>query len=219
MSELTGEPLEGKPAKPLVVKRHEGRYAVLDPFEPGTHAEDLWIAAQDQDTWTYLPFGPFASREAFDKFMHIMAHHEDMRYYAILDRWDGRALGMMSHMRVKPEWATIEIGGIWFGPELKQTRQATEAIYLSIAYPMEELGYLRMEWKCNDRNDASKRAALRFGFTDEGVHRQHMIAKGVRRDTHWYSILDSEWPDIKARFERWLEPSNFDDEGRQKTSL
>ncbi|TNE41610.1 MAG: N-acetyltransferase [Alphaproteobacteria bacterium] len=199
--------------------RHDGAFAALVPIDPVSHGGDLWAAAQDPAIWTYMPFGPFASRLAFDKLLDYAASNDDLIYYAIVDQSDQRALGMMAHMRIKHAWATIEIGGIWFGPELKRSRIATEAIYLSIAYPMDELGYLRMEWKCDDLNDASKAAAKRFGFTDEGVHRQHMIVKGKRRNTRWLSILDTEWPDIKARFERWLDPSNFDEDGRQRVSL
>lgn len=210
---------DGAPALPPASKRHEGRYAVLQPIDPAQHGDDLWEQAQDPSIWTYMPFGPFADRAQFDSFLDYTVRQDDPLFYAILDRAEDRPLGMMAHLRVKPHYATIEIGAIWFGATLKRSRIATEAIYLSIAYPMDELKYLRMEWKCDDLNEASKQAAKRFGFVDEGIHRQHMIVKGKRRNTHWFSILDSEWPALKDRFERWLDPSNFDEAGGQKVAL
>ena len=122
-------------------------------------------------------------------------------------------------MRIVPEHGVIEIGSIYWGPAIARTPRATEALYLFARHIFETLGYRRFEWKCNDRNEPSKRAAKRFGFTYEGLFRQHMIAKGENRDTAWFSMLDSEWPERKATFERWLEPSNFDASGQQKTPL
>lgn len=122
-------------------------------------------------------------------------------------------------MRMRPDHGTIELGSIYWGPAIARTRVATEAAFLHLKYAFETLGYRRFEWKCNDRNEASKRAALRFGFTFEGVFRQHLVIKGKSRDTAWYSIIDSEWPAIRSAYERWLEPTNFDADGRQLDSL
>ena len=122
-------------------------------------------------------------------------------------------------MRIVPEHGVIEIGSIYWGPAIARTRLATEALYLFARHSFEDLGYRRFEWKCNDRNEPSKRAALRFGFTFEGIFRQHMIMKGENRDTAWFSMLDSEWPARKAEFGRWLALENFHADGRQKTAL
>jgi RimJ/RimL family protein N-acetyltransferase len=132
---------------------------------------------------------------------------------------DGRAVGILSLMEIRPAMRVIEVGNIVYSPALQRTPLATEAQYLIARYAIETLGYRRYEWKCNALNAASKRAAERFGFTYEGLFRQHMIVKGRSRDTAWFSILDSEWPARKAAFERWLAPENFDRDGRQKTKL
>ncbi len=122
-------------------------------------------------------------------------------------------------MRITPEHGVIEIGHIWFGTALQRTPAATEAIYLLARHAFDDLGYRRFEWKCNAQNAPSCRAAERFGFTFEGIFRQHQIVKGRNRDTAWYSIVDGEWPAVGAGFERWLAPENFDDDGRQRRSL
>jgi hypothetical protein len=126
---------------------------------------------------------------------------------------------MASYLRITPEHGVIEIGDIWFGPAYQRSRQATEAIFLLARHALDELGYRRLEWKCDALNERSRRAAERFGFSLEGVFRQHMVIKGRNRDTAWFAILDHEWPAIRAGFERWLASSNFDDEGRQRRSL
>jgi RimJ/RimL family protein N-acetyltransferase len=131
----------------------------------------------------------------------------------------GRAVGILSLMEIRPEMRVIEVGNIVYSPALQRTPLSTEAQYLIARYAIETLGYRRFEWKCNDLNAPSKRAAERFGFIYEGLFRQHMIVKGRNRDTAWYSMLDSEWPARKAAFEKWLAPDNFDKDGRQKTSL
>jgi RimJ/RimL family protein N-acetyltransferase len=113
----------------------------------------------------------------------------------------------------------IEIGHIWFAPSLQRTRQATEAIFLLARHAFDDLGYRRLEWKCNSLNSSSRRAAERFGFTCEGIFRQHMVVKGRNRDTAWYAMTDGEWPIQRAAFEAWLAPANFDHEGRQCRSL
>jgi RimJ/RimL family protein N-acetyltransferase len=125
----------------------------------------------------------------------------------------------VTYLRIEAEMGSIEIGNIWFGPQLRRTTAATEAIYLLARHAFDELGYRRFEWKCNALNAPSRRAAERFGFTFEGIFRQHMVVKGRNRDTAWFSITDGEWPGVRARFEAFLDPANFDAEGRQKRPL
>jgi RimJ/RimL family protein N-acetyltransferase len=137
----------------------------------------------------------------------------------ILDAASGLALGHCSYLRMEPKHRVIEVGALMFSPALQRTRGATEAMYLMARHAFEDLGNRRYEWKCNALNAPSRAAALRLGFTFEGIFRQHMIIKGANRDTAWYSMLDKEWPERKAAFERWLHPSNFDAAGRQKTRL
>ena len=126
---------------------------------------------------------------------------------------------MASYLNIVPANGCIEIGHIWFAPPLQKTRAATEAIFLMIRHAFEDLAYRRVEWKCDSLNEASRRAARRFGFTYEGTFRQHMVVKGRNRDTAWFAMLDHEWPRVRAAFERWLDPDNFDAAGRQRTSL
>ena len=140
-------------------------------------------------------------------------------FFAIVDKPSGRAVGYASLMRIDVTNRVIEVGNILYTPALQRTAGATEAMYLLARYVFEELGYRRYEWKCNALNEPSRKAALRLGFTFEGIFRQHFIVKGRNRDTAWFSMLDSEWPAIKADFEHWLDPANFDAAGRQKTPL
>jgi RimJ/RimL family protein N-acetyltransferase len=131
----------------------------------------------------------------------------------------GRAAGYASFMRIEPAHGVVEVGNILLSPILQRTRAATEAMYLMARHVFEDLGYRRYEWKCNAQNEPSRRAALRYGFTYEGIFRQHMVVKDRNRDTAWFSMLDSEWPARKAAFEAWLDPSNFDENGEQRKSL
>jgi RimJ/RimL family protein N-acetyltransferase len=144
---------------------------------------------------------------------------DDPMVYAVVDRATGRAGGRQQLMRIVAKDGVIEIGGIYWGPAISRSRLATEALYLTARHAFDDLGYRRFEWKCNDLNLPSKRAAQRFGFTFEGIFRQHMIVKGANRNTAWFSMLDGEWPLRRAAFERWLDPANFDTEGRQITAL
>jgi RimJ/RimL family protein N-acetyltransferase len=198
----------------------DGAFVRIVPLDPTKHAEELWqqITGHD-DLWVYMPYGPFSTRAEFDVHLAALAVSEDPMYFAILDRQSGRTAGHVSFLRIEPKHRVIEVGGILYTPAFQKTRGATEAMYLMARYAFEELGYRRYEWKCNALNEPSRRAALRLGFTFEGIFRQHMIVKGKNRDTAWFSLLDSEWPARKAAFERWLDPSNFDADGRQKTPL
>jgi RimJ/RimL family protein N-acetyltransferase len=168
--------------------------------------------------WTYLPVRPPKDRAEYEALLADMVKRTDICPFAVIDRADGKAKGHLWMMEIRPAHGVFEVGSITYAPALQRTRPATEAVYLVGEYGF-SLGYRRYEWKCNNRNEPSKRAAQRFGFTFEGVFRQHQVVKGENRDTAWYSILDKEWPARKAVFERWLAPDNFDRDGRQKQSL
>jgi RimJ/RimL family protein N-acetyltransferase len=198
-----------------------GRYVTLTALDPAVHADDLWElthAPENDSLWLYLFDGPYRERPAFDTAIAAKAASQDYLFYAIVDRATGRAVGWASYLRIEPAHRVIEVGNILFTPALQRMTGATEAMYLMARQVFEDLGYRRYEWKCNSRNEPSRRAAERLGFTFEGLFRQHMIVKGQNRDTAWYSMLDSEWPARKAEFERWLDPANFDN-GKQKTPL
>ena len=198
----------------------QGRYGRVERLAPGRHGGDLWNALQGHDEiWTYMSaYGPFADAAAFQQWLAGREHLADPYYYTIVDT-AGRALGLSTLMEIRPEHRSIEVGHIVYSPALQRTPLATEAQYLLAAYVFDTLGYRRYEWKCNALNSASRRAALRYGFSFEGILRQHMIAKGRNRDTAYYSMLDGEWPARKAAFERWLAPENFDKQGKQKTRM
>jgi RimJ/RimL family protein N-acetyltransferase len=198
----------------------EGETVRLEVVDPPRHAEQLFQASAGADElWAYMAYGPFESQAVFARWLAERAASQDPLFYAVIDRAAGSARGMASYMRIEPEHRVIEIGHIWFAPMLQRTRQATEAIYLLARHAFDDLGYRRLEWKCNALNAASRRAAERFGFTFEGVFRQHMIIKGRNRDTAWFSITDGEWPLVRAGFEAWLSPENFDPENQQRKSL
>src|SRR3981081_1163457 len=191
----------------------------VEPVDPARHAKQLYESSVGADSiWNYLPYGPFASQAKFTEWLEARPAANHPLFFAVLDREEGEARGMASLLRMAPEHGVIEIGHIWFAPALQRTRAATEAIYLLSRYAF-ELGNRRYEWKCNALNAGSRRAAERFGFTFEGVFRQHQVVKGRNRDTAWYSMTDAEWPSRRAAFEAWLAPENFDSSGRQRRSL
>ena len=198
----------------------QGRRVRLEPVAPG-HADDLFAAGHEGDgeLWTYLSYGPFGGAEEMRAWLVDRAASEDPRFFAIVPLAAGRAAGVASYLRFAPEHRVIEIGHIWFGGALQRTPLATEAIFLLARHAFDELGVRRLEWKCDAANARSRRAAERFGFTFEGVFRQHMLVKGRNRDTAWYSLLDGEWPAARAAFEAWLDDGNFDADGRQRRSL
>ncbi len=186
------------------------------------HAGDLFAAGhdgRDPSLWDYLPNGPFADARRLRAWLEGMAASEDPLFFTIVDKATGRPEGMCSYLRITPEHGVIEIGHIWFSSTLQRTAAATEAIYLLARLVFDDLGYRRLEWKCDALNEPSRRAADRLGFTFEGVFRQHLVIKGRNRDTAWYAMLDREWPGVERAFEAWLDPGNFDDAGRQRTAL
>jgi len=200
----------------------EGRYARIEALSVEKHAEDL-LAVYGPDTpremWTYLFQEPVADMEELVNLLNQMLARKDRFFYAILDRETGKALGTFSLMRIDQANRTIEVGAVTFSPALKQTRMGTEAHYLLARYVFEELNYRRYEWKCDALNLPSRKAAERLGFVYEGTFRQSVIYKGRTRDTDWLSMIDKEWPQVRARLEAWLHPENFDKNGQQIKSL
>jgi RimJ/RimL family protein N-acetyltransferase len=228
MSASEPDPLSGRPVglkvdetparrpEPVVL---EGRFGRIEKLEAERHGAALWQALKDDNaTWAYLGYGPFADEAAFTAWFAERPKLSDPYSYAIVAP-DGRALGIATLMEIRPAARVIEVGNIVYSPALQRTPLATEAQYLLARYVFETLGNRRYEWKCNALNAPSRRAAERFGFTFEGLFRQHQIVKGRNRDTAWFSMLDTEWPARKTAFERWLAPENFDAAGRQKLSL
>lgn len=217
-----GDPLpDWKPCPRPPRTPMQGRTCRLEPLDM-RHADDLWAAnSQDKEgrIWTYLPNGPFARIEDYKAWVAEAAAKDDPLVFAIIDLASEKAVGVATFMRIFPEIGSIEVGGINYAPPLQRTIAATEAMYLMMARAFDELGYRRYEWKCDNENAPSKAAANRYGFTFEGVFRQCLIYKQRNRDTAWFSILDREWPAIKAAFQGWLSPDNFDAEGKQKRSL
>jgi RimJ/RimL family protein N-acetyltransferase len=200
-------------------KTLEGRYTRLEPLDVARHGADIFAAMAGADAvWDYLPAYPPKDRAEYDALLASMAGNTTICPFAVIDKADNKAKGHMWMMEIRPAQGVFEVGWITYSPALQRTRPATEAVYLIGDYGF-SLGYRRYEWKCNNRNEPSKRAAVRFGFQYEGLFRQHQVVKGENRDTAWYSILDKEWPARKAAFERWLAPENFDAQGRQKSSL
>lgn len=201
----------------------EGARVRLEPLDAERHAASLYALSHGGDNtgrvWTYLPYGPFADAGEMHAWIEGCAQTDDPLFFAVIDKASGQASGMASYLRIAPTMGVIEIGHIWFAPSLQKTTPATEAIYLLARHAFDDLEYRRLEWKCNALNEASRRAALRFGLSFEGIFRQHMIVKGRNRDSAWYALLDGDWPRVRANFECWLSPDNFDPQGRQRRAL
>lgn len=215
-----GDPVDATPAQRPSSVRLDGRFGSVEKLNVDRHGASLWKAFEAHDRiWTYMPsYGPFPDQIAFIEWLFTRERLQDPYSYAIVDP-AGHALGLTTLMDVLPAMRRVEVGHIVYSPALQRTPLGTEAQYLLARYVFETLGYRRYEWKCDALNAASRRAALRFGFTFEGILRQHMIAKGRNRDTAYFSMLDSEWPARRVEFERWLAPENFDAAGGQKTRL
>ena len=218
-----GPEVDPKPAKrPARDTVLEGRSVRLAPLDPTSQADALYDNAHGPERdrlFLYLSPTPFPDRASFRAYLEKSAASEDPLFLAILDRATGELLGHATYMRIEPAHRVIEVGNILYTPKLQRTPAATEAMYLMARHAFEDLGYRRYEWKCNALNAPSRQAAERYGFTFEGVFRQHMIVKGRNRDTAWYAMLDAEWPVRRRAFERWLDPANFDADGRQRVSL
>jgi RimJ/RimL family protein N-acetyltransferase len=200
----------------------EGQIVRVAPLDPAKHTDALYQATHGPEReaiWRYMSDGPFENARRFHESLEAKAASEDPLYFAIVDRRSQQAVGYAAYLRIDPANRVIEVGSIVYAPGFQRTTGATEAMYLMARHAFEELGYRRYEWKCNALNQASRNAALRLGFTFEGIFRQHMLVKGRNRDTAWYAMLDGEWPERKACLETWLDPANFDQEGRQRTPL
>jgi RimJ/RimL family protein N-acetyltransferase len=206
-------PIVPETTRPLPkLERHIGKVVTLEPLSL-YHKADLWDAARSADvSWTYLKYGPFATEADLAAHLHRISGLEQQPFFAVIPASSGKPEGWASFCDIAPYDAAIEIGSIWFSPRLQRTRAATEAIFLMMQHAF-TLGYHRVVWRCNALNAASMRAARRFGFTFEGTWRGDGIVKGRRRDTAWFSILESEWPVQLALFNSWLDDSNFDADG------
>lgn len=199
-----------------------GRYVRLESLDWTRHGEALFDAVcgpGNEAIWTYMPDGPFATLDDFKRGFGGLAWELGWAPLVICRAETDAVLGMASYMRIREAHGSAEVGCVAFGPKLKRTREATEAMFLMGQYLFETLGYRRYEWKCHNENAASKRAAERFGFAFEGIFRNDMVVKGANRDTAWYAMTDEDWPGIKAGYETWLAPENFDETGEQKAAL
>ncbi|MBF0401045.1 MAG: GNAT family N-acetyltransferase [Magnetococcales bacterium] len=207
-----------KPSRHII----QGCYCHLKPLNADLHADDLYAAyalSPDDRDWTYLPIGPFHGASDYRNHAKGIESDVDCLHFAVVDQRSGRAVGTLALIRMDPANGVIEIGFVVFSPLLRRTPGSTEAHYLLMKYLFDGLGYRRLEWKCDSLNEPSRLAAQRLGFRFEGIFRQAVVYKGRNRDTAWFSILDCEWPSLRAAFERWLAPDNFDAHGVQRSSL
>jgi RimJ/RimL family protein N-acetyltransferase/ribosomal protein S18 acetylase RimI-like enzyme len=218
-----GRELDWKSAAPPPRRPLRGANVVLRPVDAALDAEPLYAVshppAGDPGIWTYLWDGPYEDAQQLRRALTTIETSEDPLFFTIVRQLDERPVGVASYLRITPEFGVMELGHIWFGRPLQRTTAATEAIYMLARRAFEELGYRRLEWKCNALNAASRRAAGRFGFSFEGVFRNHQVVKGRNRDTAWYAILSEDWPAIREGYDAWLAPGNFDPDGIQKRRL
>jgi len=206
-----------EPAKKIMV----GAYCRLEPLDATCHGEDLWQAysADTQDRiWTYLPYGPFTTQAELKQWLTGHSETQDPLFYAIVSTSNGKAVGIATYLRIQPAAGVIEVGHINYSPALQATTAATEAMYLMMKNAF-NLGYRRYEWKCDNLNSGSKKAAQRLGFSFDGLFKQAAVYKGRNRDTAWFSVLDTHWPAIQAEYERWLATENFSADGMQLSKL
>ena len=207
----------GPPLTPMI-----GRYCRVERLDIARHAGELHEANGDDPAgrnWTYLPAEAPTNFAAYRAWLEKMSAGDDPLFHVIIDTTTGKAVGVATFMRIDPPMGVIEVGYINYSPRLQRRPAATEAMFLMMRRVFDELGYRRYEWKCDSLNAPSRAAAERLGFRFEGIFRQALVYKGRNRDSAWYSIIDTEWPAIKAAFERWLAPANFDEAGRQRESL
>ena len=200
-----------------------GQHVQLEPLDPAKHTEALYqeghSTEQGLKIWDYLAYGPWPDEEAYRATLAQQAASFEPIFFAIRDLTTNQVCGQASFLDMNPINGVIEIGHIWFGPSLQKTRAATEALFLMLSHAMDDLKYRRMEWRCNALNQGSRKAAARLGFRFEGIFFNHMIFKGKNRDTAWYSILDNEWPEVRAIISQWLDNANFDEQGLALSSL
>jgi RimJ/RimL family protein N-acetyltransferase len=199
-----------------------GRYCRIEPVDVERHAADLFDAyssAADGRDWTYLAVGPFDSLAAYREHLTRMAASKDPLHYAVIDLATGKPVGTLALMRIDPANGVIEVGHVTYSPRLKRTRIATDAMFLLMSEVFDTLGYRRFEWKCDSLNEPSRSAALRYGFTFEGIFRQAIVSRERNRDTAWFSIIDSEWAALRECYTQWLDAGNFDAQGQQVEKL
>jgi len=203
-----------------------GHYARCEPYQKKKYAADLFQVFSGQEhanLWTYMPIGPFAEQvdlEAMLAYVNPGSPSETSWQTMVLRSVaSGRVLGMASYMRIREAHGSAEVGAVTFSKKMQRSATATDAIYLMARHVFEDLDYRRYEWKCDNANEASKRAAVRFGFSFEGVFRNDMVVKGKNRDTAWYAMTNSDWPAIGGDYTTWLSPSNFGEDGQQKSKL
>jgi RimJ/RimL family protein N-acetyltransferase len=218
-----GEGLDWRPAERPGRTLLDGRYVRVRPLDSAGDAVALFAESHpplaDAGLWTYLPAGPYRDAGELRDALAVAERSEDPLFFTLVPRASEHPAGVASYLRITPEHGVIEIGNIWFGGSLRRSTAASEAIYLLAAHAFDELGYRRLEWKCDALNQGSRRAAERFGFRFEGIFLRHMVVKERNRDTAWYAITDQEWPAIRDAFCAWLAPENFDPSGRQLRSL
>jgi RimJ/RimL family protein N-acetyltransferase len=218
-----GANVDWRPAKRPQRTVLRGGHVLLRPLDADADAEPLYAESHpplaDPRLWTYLPNGPYRDPAGLRDALRTAEASEDPLFFTLVRLPGEEPVGVASYLRITPDHGVIEIGHIWFGASLRRTTAATEAIYLLAAHAFDELGYRRLEWKCDSLNRASRRAAQRFGFRFEGVFRNHMVVKGRNRDTAWFAITDDEWPAVRTGFEAWLDAGNLDAAGQQKRGL
>jgi RimJ/RimL family protein N-acetyltransferase len=200
----------GQPVVEVPASRPERRLLMavrfeLRPLDPDRDADDLYRAGHDEPgadmLWAYMPYGPFEDRDGMHGWLRTCAASGDPLFFSVVERETGRRVGMCSFMSITPEMRRIEIGHIWYAPSRQGSGISAEVTWMLLSEAFDELGYRRVEWKCNALNERSRRAAVKLGFGFEGVFRQHMIVKGRNRDSAWFSMLDCEWPSVRAGLE------------------
>jgi len=200
-----GEPLKGTSARPPRDLVLQSAHIRLQPLVPEQDCDELLRAAsgneQKDAIWAYMFFGPFHERAAFMDYLQQLYQNEGNVPFVVVDISSNAKIGIVTFMNISPTHRTIEIGNIWYTTQFQRSYANTESSYLLIKYAFEELQYRRVEWKCDNTNERSKKAATRLGFTFEGILRQHFILKGRNRDTAYFSILDGEWAKVKNHLE------------------
>jgi RimJ/RimL family protein N-acetyltransferase len=220
VSKKTKSLTDWKPVRTPRAIALSGRFVALEPLDAARHTDDLWVAIKDHPAlFRWFRDGPHTTRTSLRRALMAKISNPSLAFFAIVPVATERIAGYACLMRFDPLNGVVEVGDVMFSPELQQTREATEAMYLMAGHVFDDLGYRRYEWKCHSENEPSRRAATRFGFSFEGIFRQHMVVKGRNRDTAWFAMLDSEWPAQRRAFEAWLRPENFDARGRQRKRL
>lgn len=199
-----------------------GQLCRIERLDMDRHAVDLYQSypsVPDARHWTYLPYGPFDTLESYQDFLRTIVKSSDPLHYAVIDLVTGKAVGTFALMRIDVKNGVIEVGHVVYSPRMQRTSLSTETMFLLLKYVFEDLGYRRLEWKCDSLNAPSRTAAQRYGFTFEGIFRQAAVTRGRNRDTAWYSIIDSEYQGLRNAYSQWLAPLNFNGEGHQINKL